>query len=621
MSHPSSSGDQVSVIPKSHTIWIPPPPNLPCSDLLKGSREDYIKVGIPLFQAATKGDWEAAKALLGHRPKLVHYAITENKETLLHIAASAESTKAVENFVKNLVNLMDMKDLELQNRSYDIALSLAAQAGNIETAKIMMEKNRHLIDISNDNRIMPLYMAALFAKPDMVRYLYDKSNHMRGDCWVNENRGWVLQKCVEAEIFDVALKIVDDYPNLAFKKRLLSNVLLALAHNAGAFEKKETYVFKIIMSMFNVKVRLHEKDTEAMQFLRKIWEKIVIMPKREIDDILRGQPLKVETYPSSPTKNGYYKTYLSRILFVATKMGNTRFIVELVRLYPDLIWKVDDKEKTIFHLAVRCRQINIYKLLFEVGAMKDLITPMKDYKGNNMLHMVAKRIKQKRLQHVSGAAFQMQRELLWYKEVEKMVPPKLRQEKNNGGQTPQELFTETREKLLKEGGEWMKHTSSQCMVVATLIATIVFAAAFTLPGGYNQNTGIPFFSKEPSLIIFVISDAVSLICSSTSILMFLSILTSRYAEDDFVESLPRKLVNGIATLFLSIVTMMIAFSASFFLLYNKKLEWIPITITGLAGIPVTLYVFLHQGLFMDVFKAAYQSKRLFKHTNKHTLYS
>ncbi|XP_076928823.1 uncharacterized protein LOC143592930 [Bidens hawaiensis] len=479
----------------------PPPPNLPSLDLLEGSREDCINIGIPLFQAAIKGDWKAAKPILENWQELVRYAITENKETLLHIAASAESTKAVENFVENLVNLMERNDLELQNRSYDTALSLAAQAGNLETTKIMIEKNPLLPEIANDNKITPLYMAALFAKPDMVRYLHNYSNHMRGDCWDNENRGWVLQKCVEAKIFDVALKIVDDYPSLPFKKKVLSNVLLALAHNTQAFEKKETRVQK--------------------------------------------------------------------------------------------------------------HNVNFERFLFVV---------QNDSQSNNMLHMVGKKFKQKRLQHVSGAAFQMQRELLWYKEVEKMVPPKLKQKKNKGGQTPQELFTETHERLLK-GGEWMRHTSSQCMVVATLIATIVFAAAFTLPGGYNQNTGIPFFRKEPSLIIFVISDAVSLICSSTSILMFLSILTSRYAEDDFLESLPRKLVNGIATLFLSIVTMMIAFSASFFVLYNKKLEWIPITITCLADIPVTLYVILHQGLFMDVFKAAYQAKRLFKRTNKRTLYS
>ncbi|KAI7725049.1 hypothetical protein M8C21_009103 [Ambrosia artemisiifolia] len=589
--------------------------NQPSLDILQGSREEYVKIAVPLYEAAMKGDWKAAKIIIDKHPNVIRSAITENEETLLHIAASAESTTAVKEFVINLVNMMDKKDLELQNKSWDTALSSAAAAGNLETAKTMVKKNQALTEIPNNQRVMPLYMAALFAKREMVTYLYEISKNMSGDFWSDDNRGWVLQKCVEADMFDVALKILNDRTDLILKKGLLTDVLLALAQKPNAFErKKPNTIFTYIKSIFAVSIK---KESEALQLLKIIWAKVAIMPKTVIDDIIRGQLVKIYTDKEKRTAKAVYP---SRVLFVATKMGNTRFIIELIRLYPDIIWKKDDKEKTIFHLAVKRRQVEIYKLLHEIGAMKDLITPMKDVYGNNMLHMVAKSVKQQRIQNVSGVAFQMQSELLWFQEVGKMIPPNYRQRKNNDGKTPQDLFTKMHEKLLKDGGNWMKHTASQCMVVATLIATIVFAAAFTLPGGYDQDTGIPFFRREASLIIFVISDAISLICSTTSVLMFLSILTSRYAERDFLEALPRKLVNGITTLFLSIVTMMIAFSASFFVLYHKKLKWMPITITALASVPVVFYVFLQQDLFRDVVKAAYQSKHLFKRNNKRTLY-
>ncbi|KAF5806093.1 putative ankyrin repeat-containing domain, PGG domain, ankyrin repeat-containing domain superfamily [Helianthus annuus] len=585
----------------------PPPPNLPRSDLLNGSRVDYIKIGVPLYEAAIKGDWKAAKPILDKRPDVIRSAITENYETLLHVAASAESTKAVEEFVANLVPLMDKKDLELQNKNYNTALSLAAAAGNVKTAKIMVDKNPAVAEIPGNNRTMPLYMAALFAKPEMARYLYGISKKMGGDYWSHDNRGWVLQKCVESDIFDVALKIVADRPELLVKKGLLTDVLLALAQKPKALKGKKLHVvFRIIKSIFgvfHVKVGSGEKESEALQLLRIIWENIATMAKTEIDDIIRGPPQRV---------GNTIKGYPSRVLFVAAKMGNTRFIVELIRSYPDLIWKQDDKGKTIFHLAIKRRQEKIYNLLYEIGAMKDLITPIKDKKGNNMLHMVSKSAKQSRFQNVSGVALQMQRELLWYKEVERMIPPQYRQRKNGDNITPRDLFTKKHEKLVNKGEDWMKHTASECMVVATLITTIVFAAAFTVPGGYNQDTGIPFFRKEPALIIFVIADAVSLISSSTSILMFLAILTSRYAERDFLESLPRKLLFGLATLFLSIVTMMIAFSASFFVLYDKKVKWVPITITGLAGMPVILFAILQFRLLGDVFYSTYRSRYLFK---------
>ncbi|KAJ0570407.1 putative ankyrin repeat-containing domain-containing protein [Helianthus annuus] len=97
--------------------------------------------------------------------------------------------------------MMEKKDLELQNKKYNTALSLAAASGNIESARAMIKKNPALTEIPDSYSTMPLYTAALFGKPDMVRYLYGISNKMRGDYWSTDNRGWVLQKCVEGDIF------------------------------------------------------------------------------------------------------------------------------------------------------------------------------------------------------------------------------------------------------------------------------------------------------------------------------------------------------------------------------------------------------------------------------------
>ena len=179
-----------------------------------------------------------------------------------------------------------------------------------------------------------------------------------------------------------------------------------------------------------------EKNDEALQLLTIIWKAIAKKPKKEIDNIIRGSGArKQESKPgnqvsceccvrihsekgpiasTSKSQNTKKIVYPSRILFVAAKMGNTKFVVELIRLYPDLIWKVDDKNRSIFHIAVKHRHEGIYNILYEIGSMKDLITPLKDADENNMLHLVGKSAKKKRLQDVSGVAFQMQRELLWF---------------------------------------------------------------------------------------------------------------------------------------------------------------------------------------------------------------
>ena len=91
----------------------------------------------------------------------------------------------------------------------------------------------------------------------------------------------------------------------------------------------------------------------------------------------------------------------------------------------------------------------------------------------------------------------------------------------------------------------MKCTATSCMLVATLIAIVIFAAAYTVLGGVDNGTGAPIFIRDQWFFIFVISDAAALFSSLASIIMFFSILTSCYAENDFLISLPTRLMFGL----------------------------------------------------------------------------
>ena len=183
---------------------------------------------------------------------------------------------------------------------------------------------------------------------------------------------------------------------------------------------------------------------------------------------------------------------------------------------------------------------------------------------------------------------------------------------NKDRKSPQVLFTEQHADMLKDGEEWMKHTATHCMVVAALIATIMFAAAFTLPGGNDDKDGDPIFVKKNAFIMFVVADAISLCTSSASILVFLAIITARYTEDDFLVSLPTKLMIGLVTLFISISTMMVSFSASFFLVYAEKMRWIPVSVCTLAGLPVIIFALLQYSLLFDVVNSTFNSRHLFR---------
>ncbi|KAL4560361.1 hypothetical protein LXL04_032511 [Taraxacum kok-saghyz] len=586
--------------PPPHPPPPPPPPyDLPRQDLLADNRrKDFINICVPLCEASMKADWETANHIIGSPEYILRYSITENCETALHVAASAQKSNnnSIE-FVQNLVDRMSRADLQLQNKNGNTALCLAAAAGNVEIAKIMVTRNRDLPTIPNGEKMMPLYIAVLFGNVEMVHYLYEESQHMDGPGWTSINRSWVFLKCIELDLFDFALRILDHHPQLAQN----ANALCALARKPLAFDEiKPRLVKRIVNSMFCLKVE--PVESKAVELLREIWTSFEEKPKAEIDKILRGPMVVVDGR----------QTYPSRVLFVAAEMGNTRFLVELIRRYPDLIWKKNENNQSIFHVAVCHRHESIYNLLYEIGSMKALIIPLKDQQGNNMLHLVGKNVEKTRLQHVSGAAFQLQHKLLWFKEVESMVPPLYKEQKNQSGLTPYQLFTKNHKPLVTEGEKWMKGTASKCMVVAALIATVVFAVAYTIPGGYNQEDGYPMFLHNGPFLVFVVLDAISLISSSTSILVFLAILTSRYAQEDFLESLPKKLLVGLSMLFLSIVTMMISFSVSFFVIYRHKFIAVAIFISVVAVIPIVSYAQLQYPLLKDVFRSTYGSRYLFK---------
>ncbi|XP_024160880.1 ankyrin repeat-containing protein At5g02620 [Rosa chinensis] len=310
--------------------------------------------------------------------------------------------------------------------------------------------------------------------------------------------------------------------------------------------------------------------------------------------------------------------YPSNLIFDAAEIGNYEFLAVLMSSYPELVWETDEKNRTIIHVAVLHRPANIFNLVHEIGSIKDVIVTFEDDQGNNIVHMAAKIAPQNQLNLVSGVALQMQRELVWFEEVKKIVQPQYIEMENKKGKT-QELFTKEHQTLMRQGEKWMKDTATSCLLVATIIATVVFSAAFSIPGGTDEHTGKPNFLKEKAFLYFTIADGVALFSSSTAMLMFLFILTSRYAENDFLMSLPLKLMIGLTCLFVSIASIMMAFSTAFYLSCQYGSRWTPDLTFFFAIVPIALYAFMQFPLVSDMSSSTFCSSLLFQPW-KHMIY-
>ncbi|PWA64101.1 Ankyrin repeat-containing protein [Artemisia annua] len=518
---------------------------------------------------------ESAKVILDEYPELVRYAITEGGDTILHIAVSAEDIRMAENFVNNLLNRMKREDLEIENNPGDIALIIAAAKGSIHMFQLILSKHEDLLSISPELTLDILSSCTEHGNHEVALHLYNVLETKCYKFWTDRARCFFLLGCLDGDMFDIALKVLEAYPDIATSTKFCKYSLITLARNPDALNTTEPNMISRItdpfLAFFHMKNRFHEKENEALNLLIKI---LKLYPRRNkpciIDNVI----------PNFEDRIG---KGLPQIVLYAAETGNIRFVIEAIKIYPNLVWVSDDDKCSMFHIAVMNRHEGLYNLLYEIGSKKDGVFVQTDKKKNTMLHLVGKTSdKMQLLETVSGASLLMQRELLWFKEVERMIPSYMRYFKNSDGKTAYELFSENNQELVSKSLKWTK----DCMVVTTLIITVAFAAAFTVPGGYDQETGIPIFNPETSFLVFMIADGVSLFSSSTSLLVFLSILTSHHA-------------------------MMVTFAASFFVLFRNTHKWLPILISMLAATPVIIFAALQYPLLMDMFRSMYDSRYLF----------
>ena len=158
---------------------------------------------------------------------------------------------------------------------------------------------------------------------------------------------------------------------------------------------------------------------------------------------------------------------------------------------------------------------------------------------------------------------------------------------NNQNKTAEELFATTNEKLHGEAKEWLMHTTENCTILSVFIATVAFAAAYTVPGGSDGSTGIPILHTKPFFLVFVLADVFSLTLALTSMGIFLSILTSSFPLQHFQTYLFEKLKQGMICMIASVTMMAVAFGATIVLImthHRQKAVWYVI-----AFLPVPIF--------------------------------
>ncbi|KAL9149783.1 hypothetical protein ABFS82_12G128100 [Erythranthe guttata] len=565
--------------------------------------EDLIMKYMPLHKAALEGDWETAKRIFDRDPRAKSAVLDNTGLTPLHVAVGT-GKKGI-HFVRNMVELLMADDtgeelMARRNVTGHTALHSAANVDNTEAATILVNRMPRLLYTPNFLRNdFPVHTAALFSHKRILLYLLQATKEQKPyDCYDGLR---LLGYLIEADFFDVALYLVDKYPYLATLVAPDGGCALwCISGNKSAFSGRRRFSF---WEHFNI---LHRPGvTSTMEKSMMMNQQATSLVKCLCKKLMESESF-LEALDMATSS-----------IFAATNSGNYEVVEMIVEAFPNVIYAVVPlSRQPIFHVAVLSRSESVFNLIQQMSDHKYVHLDIEDDDGNNLLHAAGKLAPSHKLNEISGAALQMQREMQWYKQVEKTMNPSSRKRENKQGKSPNMVFTEEHKKLKEEGEKWIKDTSESCTIAAALIVTIMFAAAITVPGGNESDTGFPVFAREKVFLVFAISDAISLFASTTSLLMFLSILTSRYAEEDFLSNLPKRLIIGLGTLFLSITFMMVAFSATLYLVFGRKNAWVLIPVAALACLPVTSFVFLQFPLLADLISSTFGPGIFRKQSNR-----
>ena len=100
-------------------------------------------------------------------------------------------------------------------------------------------------------------------------------------------------------------------------------------------------------------------------------------------------------------------------ILAAAKAGNRDVVEEIVEVYPLAIYFRNSSSQSFIHLAVKNRCEKVFNLLYQ-STTYDYSNEI-DNSGNSILHLAARLAPTHKLNLVSGAALQMQRELQWFR--------------------------------------------------------------------------------------------------------------------------------------------------------------------------------------------------------------
>ncbi|KAM1639549.1 hypothetical protein EV1_009631 [Malus domestica] len=304
-------------------------------------------------------------------------------------------------------------------------------------------------------------------------------------------------------------------------------------------------------------------------------------------------------------------------LHLAARQGHVEIVKTLLGRDPQLARRIDKKGQTALHMAVKGHSSEVVRLIVNADPA---IVMLPDKFGNSALHVATRKkrvdivnvlllvrdtnvnaltrdqktpldiaeglpyseeittIKETLTQYGAFRANELNQprdELRnTVTEIQKNVHNQLEQARKTN-QSVTGIAKELR-KLQREG---INNATNSVTVVASLFATVAFAALFTLPGG-DFDTGAAVVSIRVSFKIFILSNAVSLFSSLAVVLVQITLVRGETKTERRVVEVINKLM------WLASVCTTVAFISSSYIVVGRHNLWAAILVTVIGGLTI-----------------------------------
>ncbi|KAK2970548.1 hypothetical protein RJ640_008672 [Escallonia rubra] len=538
-----------------------------------------------LYRAATEGDiLEFIKAMervvddRHHSPPATCVQLGPQNNTVLHIATSFHNYEIVKLICKDLPFFAAEK-----NARGDTPLHIAARDGDCLLVNLIVDSDfrEHCLGEKNKVGNTALHEALHHHHEEVARILIDRNRNL--SYTVNKEGKSLLYLAAEAGYAGI-VKLLMENPigNYTCVKRKLKNKSPVHAAILGRNIDVLRILWETDQSSFQLK---GDQGRNPLHFAADI-------------GYVEGVNFLIHNFCASAyqrDKHGLFPIH------IASSKGHTDIVQEILSHCPDSRDLLSLQGHNVLHITAMSGNTKALSKMLKIPELEKLVNE-KDEDGNTPLHVATIHLHPKivstltrdakvslKLQNNEGStAFDiaecyMEKEASFVKRLTWMALKIAGAPRSKGPKIKNSVHEQTQMENCRDKVNFI-------LVVAMLVAAVTFAAGFTIPGGYNNNSnpnqGNTTMLKKVKFQIYVISNTVAM---HSSIIVAVTLL---WAELGDSSSMHVALKFAIPLLGIALFMMSMTFMAGVYLIVST-LSWLANVIQFTSFIFVFILVLLY----------------------------